>query len=324
MEFSPLFKQTVRDELGKYARFNPLFEALQKEETLFDNEEHFAIALNTLASFRNQLLITSEEQETLSKTRVAFFGMSVGSHAAINWTLLSRAKDIFIVDPDTIDATNLNRIRTSFTNIGESKTAVVTKELQSIQPSLTIESCSVIDDTLYETIRSGAFDVIVDEIDDMNWKLKLRALAREKKLPLLSATDVGDTVVLDVERYDINPQQQFFNNRLPGIESMDVMNITSIQRIQAILKLVGLEHCSSRMLQSLLSLGESIPTWPQLGTTANAAGSIIATTIKNIQLGDDIQSGRYTVDLHVASKMTEEERELREQLIAELQTKYSL
>src|SRR5579859_3741105 len=51
-----------------------------------------------LATVRNRNLITQEEQEVLRKTVVGFFGMSVGSHAALTWMMGSRADVMKIMD----------------------------------------------------------------------------------------------------------------------------------------------------------------------------------------------------------------------------------
>jgi len=47
------------------------------------------------------------------------------------------------------------------------------------------------------------------------------------------------------------------------------------------------------MLKSLLSIGKTIKTWPQLGSTATIAGGLITTLVKKMVLRERVKSGRY-------------------------------
>ena len=52
------------------------------------------------------------------------------------------------------------------------------------------------------------------------------------------------------------------------------------------------------MKQSVLEVGKSIYSWPQLGTAANLCGSSIAYLARRIiNKSDNIKSGRYEVNL---------------------------
>jgi hypothetical protein len=251
-----------------------------------------------LATLRNQLLITKEEQDVLSRKTVAFFGLSVGSHAAGTWTMLARPKRIRIADPDVVAATNLNRLRYAWQDIGKKKTDVLAVQLLAMQPFIrigTLADGSIASMRTFcrATPRASA---IVDEIDSIEGKLLLRAEAKRMRIPLISAVDVGDNVFLDIERYDTE-SPKIFLGRLPGIESMDLSSLSRPEKARLIIRLVGLEHNSDSMLRSLLGIGKTISTWPQLGSTASIAGGLVATTLKRIFLGEEIRSGRYVLDM---------------------------
>lgn len=252
-----------------------------------------------LTTARNKQLITREEQLKLQETVVGFFGLSVGSHAALTWMMQSRANAIFISDPDTIDWTNLNRLRFGVHTIGQPKVAVVQAELEAINPFTKVHSTSKTDP---ETVRqffssTPALNFVVDAIDDLPSKLLLRQLAREQQIPLLSAVDVGDNIFLDIERYDQDKNIIPFLGRVPEIETLDLNTLDPRRRTQLLIQLVGLEHNSEAMLYSLTQIGTSIPTWPQLGATATMAGGLICTTIKKIVLGESIPSGRVILSM---------------------------
>lgn len=252
-----------------------------------------------LSTLRNRNLITREEQEKLRGTVVGFFGLSVGSHAAVTWSMESRAKLVKISDPDTIDPTNLNRLRTGWESVGKLKTEVVSKEIKSVNPDArVISNTDMGESTIVKLFdEKPKLDLVVDEVDSIEAKLLFRCLAKERRLPLISAADVGDNVVLDVERYDLEPQPKPFLGRLPGIEDVDINNLRGQEKIKLIIQLVGSEEFSKEMTDSLNAIGKTLKTWPQLGATAVIAGGVITTTIKKIVLGEQVGSGRYFVSL---------------------------
>lgn len=249
-----------------------------------------------LSTTRNRNLISIKNQQKLQNTVVAFFGLSVGSHAAITWIMESRAKTIRISDPDVISATNLNRLKIGWKHIGRLKTEVVKEELLSIHPFCKVVTSNhqAIDQFLNQ---SPTTQIIVDAIDDMEGKVALRMFAKKHKIPLLSAADVGDNVVLDIERYDIHPQPKPFLGRIPEELYQSFASLSDQERRRLIIQLVGFEENSLEMLDSLLSIGKSTATWPQLGATATMAGGILTTTIKKIVLGEKVISGRYYISL---------------------------
>jgi len=252
-----------------------------------------------LTTARNRNLITSTEQQKLQNTIVTFFGLSVGSHSALTWMMTSRADSIKIVDPDTIAASNLNRLRFGWDSIGQRKIDVVKRELEQINPYARIIATDFTDypTTAHLFTDNPATQIVVDAIDNMESKLWLRQLCRRYKTPLISAADVGDMVMLDIERHDLDSNTPFFHNLIPNIESINFSQLSPLQKKALIIQLVGFEHNSEKMLESIKALGKTLPTWPQLGATATMAGGIVANTIKKIILEEQVLSGRYYLSL---------------------------
>lgn len=249
-----------------------------------------------LSTYRNRNLITTDEQKALQNTVVAFFGLSVGSHAAITWVMGARPDKVIIIDPDTIDATNLNRIKTGWKNVGRYKVEVVCEEIKNIHPFIEVSayrqaSCREVFD------NKQAIDIIVDEVDDIKAKIELRRFAKKLSLPIISAADVGYNVILDIERYDIDPTVRPFLGRISQTDIGNVNKMNQLQKKKLIIKLVGFEANSEKMLSSLIDIGKTIPTWPQLGATATITGGLISSVIKKIILKERVKSGRYIFSL---------------------------
>ncbi|KKQ37714.1 MAG: UBA/THIF-type NAD/FAD binding protein [Candidatus Roizmanbacteria bacterium GW2011_GWA2_37_7] len=257
-------------------------------------------ASSELSTSRNRNLIYPDEQAKLRNTVVGFFGLSVGSHAAVTWMMESRADVIKIVDPDKISATNLNRIRVGWESVGRYKAVIIQKELQEINPYATVLSFTKVRESNIKKIfyTRPSLNVVVDEIDDIKGKLLLRKFAQYLRIPVISAIDVEDDIFVDIERYDINEHQKLFNNRLPDISEVNVSNLSEKEKKQLIIELVGIEKVSERMLNSVFGIGATIVNWPQLGATATIAGGVIASLIKKIILGENIKSGRYYLSLN--------------------------
>ena len=227
-----------------------------------------------LSTSRNQNLITKDEQLMLSKKTVAFFGMSVGSHAVTAWMMTSRGfSSVKIIDPDTIDATNLNRLKFGWSSVGQYKVDIVKKELSDINPKAKIISQKKSSALIIKTLVNNQpkVDAIVDEIDDFEAKIQLRRQAKRLRIPLVSAADIGDNIMIDIERYDLNKNYPMFGGCLPDVEKINFKKLNETEKKQLIIKLVGFKHNSKRMVASLSAIGKTIPTWPQLGPTAMMA-----------------------------------------------------
>lgn len=252
-----------------------------------------------LTTTRNRNLITHQQQKKLRKTVGGFFGMSTGSHAVTTWIMESRADAVKIIDPDHISPTNLNRMRFGWHQVGQNKIDAVEAEINNVSPFTQVIKTVQTDQKTTANLftNSPKLDFVVEAIDDLADKVKLRLLAKKHQLPLIMATDVGDNAFIDIERYDTNPDQQLFNGRVKNIEAIDFEHLSPQHRIQLAMQIVGFEHNSEAMLSSLESIGQKIGSWPQLGATATLAGAVTTTLLKKIILNENISSGRYYLSL---------------------------
>ena len=306
MAMKRVLQTQLQTELEKNVRFDSsLQQAIdyikgrQDEEMDIFSEPTLRGAWFDLVTKRNQELISKEEQLLLKGTTAAFFGLSVGSHAALTWMMSSRANTIKVIDPDTIDITNLNRLRFGWETVCSKKTDILRREIAAISPETNVISYDEINRQMYTQViaENPKPSIIIEETDDLAGKIYIRQLAKQYKIPVISATDVGDNVIVEIERYDTEPDTEPFLGRIPKLQDIDAEHMSPKERMKLVLQVVGLEECSLKMLDSLLAIGTTISTWPQLGSTATIAGGVLATTMKKIILNEPVRSGRYIISL---------------------------
>lgn len=312
----------ILGELWQTAVFNPealsLFKKITSTSRLKPTlQKQLADDITTI---RNRNLITNSQQKKLRDTVVGFFGLSVGSHSAVTWMTESRASAVKIVDFDTIDPSNLNRLRFGWDSVGQYKTDATKNLLTQINPFANIISSTQTDPDTFARLftDSPRIDVVVDAIDDLAGKILLRRLAKKHHLPLISAADVGDNVMLDIERYDQKPKPAPFHGRI-DIDDLDFQTLSPIKQKQLIIKLIGFEQNHEQLLESLNQIGHTLATWPQLAATATIAGGITTTVIKKIILGEAVHTGRYyfSLDSVLVSDFNSKSRQkYRQKLIA--------
>ena len=253
-----------------------------------------------LKTARNRHLLTGREQQLWGSAVIAVAGLSVGS-SALTATALTGARRFRIADSDELAPTNLNRIVGSVTDLGVSKVELARRRILEGDPytQVTTFPDGYHPDVAEAFLGSAAFagsteelpaSVIIEEIDDVAMKIDMRRRARAAGVPVLSATDMGEDVVLDIERYDLDPDYPIFHGRGEGFSAGDAAD--PAQRLRMALAIVG-DEVTPRMAFSASQLGRSVTSWPQLGSTAAMAGALVATAARNIVCGRPVLSGRY-------------------------------
>ena len=254
--------------------------------------------LTYLLTNRNRDLISSKEQKILSNCQISVAGMSVGSSIALGVVYSGIASRIRISDFDTLDTTNLNRVREGIVDVYESKTEITARRIYERNPYAQVECFSRIDEqNVNSFLSSPQSSLFVDEIDDFKMKIKIRLLARELGIPTLMFTSLGDNILIDIERYDINPRIPIFNGLIGGLEEtiLDGGEIGPEEIKRYSVQLVGEEYVPTKALLSLLEIGRSLSGRPQLYSTVSADGGLAAYIIRRIILSDDVRSGRYFI-----------------------------
>jgi molybdopterin/thiamine biosynthesis adenylyltransferase len=255
-----------------------------------------------LRTNRNQNLITSAEQTHLVNAKVAIAGMSVGGGIAVAMAYSGIASTMYLADFDLLETPNLNRVRAGLADIGSLKAEIVAHQIWEIHPSADLHLfLDGIDLANVDQFLGGEqlVDVVFDEIDDFKTKLNLRYASKNRRIPVVMLTALGDSVLVDVERYDLEPELPIFNGLIGDLESqiMDGL-VTSDDAKRYAAQLVGLANVPTRAIESLLEMGRTLVGRPQLGSTVTLESAVASFIVSKIILGAPLASGRYRIDLN--------------------------
>ncbi|MGD0977243.1 MAG: ThiF family adenylyltransferase [Minisyncoccia bacterium] len=254
-----------------------------------------------LRTGRNCNLITKEEQGIFYNSTIGILGLSVGSHAAITAALTGGGKNLRLADPDTISGSNTNRIRVGFQNIGLSKVRAVARQIYEINPysNISIYPEGVTEQNI-ESIILGEprVDVLIEEMDNPYYKFKAREILKKYKIPLIAAADNGDGVIAHIERYDTDKNLKPFNGLMGNMTAEQVKKLGHGEMVSVVARTVGADRSVLRMQKSVMEVGKTLYSWPQLGTAANLCGSVLAYLARKVILKtNNIKSGVYDVSL---------------------------
>ena len=269
-----------------YPWSNRLIHILDKEEFI------------QLRTSRNHYKISPAEQSELLEKKVGIIGLSVGSAVAISMATERICGTLKLADFDTIELSNLNRLKTGIHNIGLNKCVVTAREIAEIDPFLEIECFQegITEANLPDFLQEGGkLDILIDECDDLEIKISCRQMARSLGIPVMMET--SDRGMLDVERFDLDNNLPLFHGLLAGIPDEALKNISSQNRLLLTLKIVDAMKGSHRGKVSLLEVGQSISTWPQLASAVTLGGGVVTDVSRRILLNQFTDSGRYYVDL---------------------------
>lgn len=277
-----------------------------------DPDDHYE-----LRTFRNRHVITADEHQLLRHQTVAFFGLSVGRRVLSQVAQLGIGNRYLFGDPDRISVTNLNRLNSSMSEVGLSKTVSAAREISDIDPYIAQVH---LEDGYTTPEAEQAMDqwrplVIVEEVDDLRAKAAVREYAMAKRIPVVMATDVGDISVVHVERYDTEDVSPF-----SGRVSDDTFarlrdhELTPQELVSVLLDVSGRDAAlgSPRLIKSFMDIGRGLAGLAQLGTTVGMGASMAALAIREIALGRPLPSGSYVADprelLSLSDSVSDDER----------------
>ncbi len=255
-----------------------------------------------LRTVRNSYLINAVEQSMHRDFSVACAGMSVGSNGAIAISLTGGSKKIKLADAAVFSGSNLNRVRTGIENIGINKAVVIARELAEMNPYQETMAFTkgVTSDNIERFFEEPwKVDLVIDEVDDIIMKVKLRLEARARRIPVIMVTEPGDKLILDVERYDLDNGLPLFHGLAGGVE--DLLTNPSInqrEKIKYMMKIIGIDNLPLRDQQAMLKVGSELPSPPQLGSTAMIAGGVLAFAARQLAIGSPLKTGRHAISLY--------------------------
>lgn len=257
-----------------------------------NEHEYFALRTN-----RNRNLITQNEQRPLYTSTIGIAGLSVGSNSAIALAYQGIAKHLKLAEFDTLETTNLNRLRASIVDVGEPKIAIAAREIYEIDP---YSDLHLYPKGLHEANLSSFVEgtpkprLIFELIDDFAMKIRIRLAARKARIPVVMTTNLGDSILIDIERYDQNPKQPLFHGLLGNLPETILKHPKKDVQTYAV-TLVGKNNVPSRALQSIAQIGKTLIGRPQLSSTITVSAGFASYIARKIILNENLPSGRYRI-----------------------------
>ncbi|WP_339758130.1 Rv1355c family protein [Algoriphagus aquimarinus] len=286
---SEFFSENNREKYGVWVFYpwkNILVRLLPEEEFILVRTQ------------RNNYKITSKEQNDLRKKKIGIIGLSVGQSIAFAIALERGCGELRLADFDTLELSNLNRIKAGVTDLGVEKVVIAAREISEIDPYLkvTVFRDGISEDNIDDFLSAGgSLDVLIDECDSLDIKALAREKAKAKHIPVLMET--SDRGMLDVERFDLEPERAIFHGLIGDLKFTDLQGLTSKQKVPMALKITGISTVSTRMKVSLLEVNQTIASWPQLASAVYLGGATVSHASRKLLLGEKVESGRYYVDL---------------------------
>ncbi|MEV4947160.1 ThiF family adenylyltransferase [Streptomyces sp. NPDC053755] len=264
-------------------------------------------AFRQVRTDRNRDKITRDEQRHLFTRRIGVIGLSVGNSAALTCAMEGVGGSFRLADFDRLSLSNLNRLRGGVHELGLEKTVLCARRMYELDPYLDIDVYrhgvteeSI--DAFFAPPRDGTgaaagrgLDLLVEECDTPWVKVAAREHARHHRLPVLM--DANDRGLLDVERFDTDPDRPFFHGRTGDIRAADVRGLEGRELVDFLLRVVDERSLSPAMTDALSRVGTSLSSWPQLASGVMLGGALVTDTARRILLGRPVPSGRYYIDL---------------------------
>lgn len=244
---------------------------------------------------RNRNKITRGEQHTLRSQRIGVVGASAGHVIAHTLAMEGLVGELRLADFDTLELSNLNRIPARVLDLGTNKTVVSARRIAEIDPYVKVHIFpeGITKENMEEFLTG--LDLVVEECDSLDIKFAVREAARSHGIPVIMET--SDRGVLDVERFDLEPERPLLHGRLGSITSKDLEGLSMAERGPYVAKMVGPAEASARGVASLLELGMSVSGWPQLGSEVTLGAASVAASVRRLVTGGELRSGRVRIDL---------------------------
>ncbi|MBI2038014.1 MAG: ThiF family adenylyltransferase [Candidatus Magasanikbacteria bacterium] len=250
-----------------------------------------------LRTNRNKNLIDAKEQEKLYNLNVGVLGLSIGSSMAIGLAYSAIAGQMKLADFDTLSTSNLNRLKAKMSDVGRKKIEIAAEQIFEINPYQNLElfengvDKNSLDSFLAENPKP---ELIFEAIDDFEIKIRLRMAARNLGIPVIMLTNLGDSLLVDVERYDKDKTTPILNGMIEQSVVEEILSgrCSEADKNRFAVQVVGVENVPKRAMDSLKEIGLSLVGRPQLMSTVTIGGGLASFLARKIALGEDLPSGR--------------------------------
>jgi len=255
-----------------------------------------------LRTNRNKNLIDAKEQEKLYNLNVGVLGLSIGSSMSTSLAYSAIAGHMKLADFDTLSTSNLNRLKAKMSDVGRKKIEIAAEQIFEINPyqSLKLFENGVDKNSLENFLTEDPKpELIFEAIDDFETKIRLRMVARDLGIPVIMLTNLGDSLLIDVERYDKDKTTPILNGMIDQsvVEEILSGSCSEADKNRFAVQVVGVENVPKRAMASLKEIGSSLVGRPQLMSTVTVGGGLASFLARKIALGEDLPSGRKIIKL---------------------------
>lgn len=244
---------------------------------------------------RNRNLITTAELDRLAELTIGVVGLSVGHTIAYTLAAQGLCGRLRLADFDELDLTNLNRVPASILDIGTNKAVVCARRIAELDPYLPVSVVQggITDHNIDEFV--DGLDIVIEECDSLDTKVLVREVARRRRVPVLMTT--SDRGLFDVERFDAEPTRPLLHGLIGDVDAAQLRGLSGTDKVPHSLRLVDARQVSSRMAASLIEVGQTLSTWPQLTSEVALNAAVVAEAVRRIGLGETLPSGRARIDI---------------------------
>jgi molybdopterin/thiamine biosynthesis adenylyltransferase len=250
-----------------------------------------------LRTSRNQYKLMPEEIQILRKKKMGIVGLSVGQSIALTLVMERTCGEIRLADFDSLELTNMNRIRCGVHCLQLPKVVIAAREIAEIDPFIKVK---IFTDGLTEQnmeeffTAGGVLDIFIEECDGVDIKILSRIMAKKLRIPVVM--EMNDRGMLDIERFDLEPDRPLLHGMVPEVDIATLKGLTDAEKLPIFSPMLELENASARMKYSLGEIGKTITTWPQLASSVVLGGALVSDTCRRIALDQLKSSGRYYID----------------------------
>ncbi|WP_460370882.1 Rv1355c family protein, partial [Actinocorallia lasiicapitis] len=232
---------------------------------------------------RNRNKLTRAEQDRLGTQIIGVVGQSVGHAIAHTLALEGICAELRLADFDGLELANLNRIPASLFDLGLNKAVITARRIAELDPYLpvTVYPAGVTDEVIDDFFTG--LSIVVEECDSLDVKLAVREAARRHRVPLLMET--SDRGLLDVERYDLEPDRPPFHGMLNGAGRAELRGLSTREKAPYVVRILDALGMSPDFAASLVEIDQTLSSWPQLGGDVQLGGATVAAAVRRIGLG---------------------------------------
>jgi hypothetical protein len=178
--------------------------------------------------------------------------------------------------------------------LGKKKIEVTAEQIFDVNPYAKLQ---LFDKGLTKSNLNSFFErdfspnLIFEVIDNFEMKILIRLKARERGIPVIMMANLGDGVLIDIERFDLDKKLQLFNGVL-GDFPEEILAKPHEDVNKYAVQIVGKENIPQRAMESVTEIGKSLVGRPQLSSTVTIASGLATFLARKVALKESRWSGR--------------------------------